>query len=470
MIPSAPRSDLFVTDRNIVDQMKNQRSFSHPYIPNSAPKTKQDMLKELGAESCDEFYEDIPHNIRVDGQLDLPPPKLSEFALQRHVGAILNKNQTVDENLSFLGGGCFHHHVPAGEPYDDHGRFQATFEYTSMMGDLLNMDIVNVPVYDGYQAAATAVCMAARIAKRKTVLVAQTINPALLSKIRDHSQSQISIKLIPNDPHTGQLDLSALRANMDADTAAVFIENPSYLGFIETQGDDIAAMVHEADALLVVYAEPLTLGVLTPPADYGADIVCGDIQALGVPMQYGGGHAGYIASRDEERFVLEYPSRLFGIAPTTVPGEYGFGDVAYERTSFAVREEGKEWVGTAAALYGITAGVYLATMGPVGMEEIGRTVMSNCQYAMQMLDAIDGVTAPRFDAPCFREFVVDFSDTGKSVDDINQSLLELGIYGGIDLSSDFPELGQCALYCFSEMHSRDDIDHLASTLARVVAQ
>jgi glycine dehydrogenase subunit 1 len=486
MLPSTPRSGLFITDGNIVEHMKHQRSFTHPYIPNSAPKTKQDMLTELGAESCDEFYEDIPSSLRVDGQLDLPPPKLSEFALQRHVGAKLNKNQTVEENLSFLGGGCFHHHVPAicdevnqrgefltayaGEPYDDHGRFQATFEYASMMGDLLNMDIVNVPVYDGYQAAATAVCMAARIAKRKTVLVAQTINPAMLSKIRDHSQSQISIKPIPNDPHTGQLDLSALRANMDADTAAVFIENPSYLGLIETQGDDIAAIAHEADALLVVYAEPLTLGVLTPPADYGADIVCGDIQTLGVPMQYGGGHAGYIASRDEESIVLEYPSRLFGIAPTKVPGEYGFGDVAYERTSFAVREEGKEWVGTAAALYGITAGVYLATMGPVGMEEIGRTIMSNCQYAMQMLDAVDGVTAPRFAAPCFREFVVDFNDTGKSVNDINQSLLELGIYGGIDLSSDFPDLGQCALYCFSETHSREDIDHLASTLARVVAQ
>ena len=159
------------------------------------------------------------------------------------------------------------------------------------------------------------------------------------------------ILLIDYDPETGQMGLGALKAGISEGTAAVYFENPSYLGFIETRGDEIAAIAHDHGAVCIVDADPISLGVLTPPADYGADIVCGDIQALGMHMQYGGGHAGYIATRDEEKYVMEYPSRLFGIAPTAVPGEYGFGDVAYERTSFAIREEGKEWVGTAAALW-----------------------------------------------------------------------------------------------------------------------
>jgi glycine dehydrogenase subunit 1 len=166
---------------------------------------------------------------------------------------------------------------------------------------------------------------------------------------------------------------------------------------------------------------------------------------------------------------MEYPSRLFGIAPTTVPGEYGFGDIAYERTSFAVREEGKEWVGTAAALWGITAGVYLALMGPQGMADIGEGIMLRSHYAMQQLDRIRGVRAPLFHAPHFKEFVVSFDGTGQSVAGINQALLDRGIFGGLDLSNQFPDLGSSALYCVTEIHTQDDIDTLASALEEVVS-
>ena len=220
--------------------------------------------------------------------------------------------------------------------------------------------------------------------------------------------------------------------------------------------------------LSVVGTDPISLGVLAPPADYGADIACGDIQSLGIPMNYGGGLAGFIASHDEERVVMEYPSRLFGIAPTRVPGEYGFGDVAYERTSFAIREEGKEWVGTAAALWGITAGVYLALMGPQGMVEIGESIMARARYAALLLDQIPGVQAPLFDAPHFKEFVVNFDQTGLSVAEINNALLARGIFGGKDLSREFPHLGQSALYCVTEIHTQADLDRLAQTIQEVV--
>lgn len=178
---------------------------------------------------------------------------------------------------------------------------------------------------------------------------------------------------------------------------------------------------------------------------YGADIVCGDIQSLGMHIQFGGGQAGFIATRDEEKYVMEYPSRLFGITPTSVPGEYGFSDVAYERTSFAVREQGKEWVGTASALWGITAGVYLELMGPQGLADVGEVIMQKSHYAATQLATINGVQSPMFNGPSFREFVVNFDDTGKTVAEINTALLAQGIFGGKELNQEFPELGNSAL-------------------------
>jgi glycine dehydrogenase subunit 1 len=464
--------------------MSEKRPVVYPYIPNSVPAVKRRMLEEVGAESTDDFFEDVPENLRLRQRMTLPRPHLPEYALRRHVEGILSKNTTAGETISFLGAGCYQHYVPAvcdevnrrgefltayaGEPYDDHGRFQALFEYTSMMGELLNMDVVNVPTYDGFQASATSLRMAARITGRREVLVARTISPDLLSRIREYVKPTIEIKLVDYDVTTGQLDLDALEDEISDRTAAVYFENPSYLGFIETRGDEISKIAHDHGAVCVVGANPISLGVLTPPADYGADIVCGDIQPLGMHMQFGGGQAGYIATRDEEKYVLEYPSRLFGIAPTSVPGEYGFGDVAYERTSFALREEGKEWVGTAAALWGITAGVYLALMGPQGMVEVGETIMARSRYAMLALNRIEGVKAPVFRSPHFCEFVVNFDGTGKTVAEINQALLARSIFGGKDLTGEFPELGNSALFCVTEVHTKGDIDRLAGELREVI--
>ena len=464
--------------------MSKERATVYPYIPNSVPAVKKQMLEEVNAESTEDFFEDVPAKLRLEGRLNLPAPFLSEYGLKRHVESILAKNRTAGEWLSFLGAGCYQHHVPAvcdeintrgefltayaGEPYDDHGRFQTLFEYASMMGELLNMDVVNVPTYDGFQASATSLRMARRLTGRRELLIARTISADLLSRIRDYCKPGFEIKQVGYDPDTGQMDLDALRAAISDETAAVYFENPSYLGFVETRGEEIARIAHEHGAVCVVGADPVSLGVLTPPADYGADIVCGDIQPLGMHMQFGGGQAGYIATRDEEAYVMEYPSRLFGIVPTSVPGEYGFGDVAYERTSFAVREGGKEWVGTAAALWGITAGVYLALMGPQGMTEIGETIMSRARYAMLKLDGIAGVTAPLFRSPHFEEFVVNFDATGKSVTEINRALLARHIFGGKDLSHELPELGNSALYCVTEVHTQEDIDRLADALEEVI--
>lgn len=458
-----------------------KKPFVHPYIPNSVPAVKEAMLKAVNAASVEDFYADIPESIRFKGRLNLPEPFLSEAALARHVEGLLAKNQSTREVLSFLGAGCAQHHVPAvcdevnsrsefltayaGDPYEDHGRFQALFEYESLMGELLNMDVVNVPVYDGFQATATALRMAGRITGRTIALLPATVMPDNLSKIRDYLKPDMRVELIPFDEATGLMDVSALKKQVNAQTAAVFIENPSYLGFFETQAEEIGKIAHAGGAIFVVGADPISLGVISPPVEYGGDIVCGDIQPLGVHMNYGGGHAGFIASRDEEQYVMEFPSRLFGVATTSVEGEYGFGDVAYERTSFAAREEGKEWVGTAAALWGITAGVYLALMGPQGMEELGRGIMQRLRYAMRKLNQVSGVKTRFSVTPHFKEFVADFNGTGKTVEQINQALYKKGIFGGKDLSAEFPSLGQCALYCVTEVHTQADMDTLADAIA-----
>lgn len=464
--------------------MSEERPVVYPYIPNSVPDVKAGMLREVGAQSTEDLFQDIPEHLRLRRDLDLPEPLLSEYALRRHVEGILSRNRSCKDYLSFLGAGCAQHYVPAlcdevnrrgefltayaGGPYEDHGRFQALFEYASMMGELLNMDVVNVPTYDGFQAAATSIRMAARITGRREALLCRASNPGKLGRIREYCRPDIEVRLVGYDPISGQMDLEALAATLSGRTAAVYFENPSYLGFIETHGDEVSRLAHAYGAVCVVSVDPSSLGVLAPPADYGADIVCGDIQPLGMHMQFGGGQAGFIATRDEERYVMEFPSRLFGIAPTSVSGEYGFGDVAYERTSFALREKGKEWVGTAAALWGITAGVYLALMGPQGMAELAEGIMARSQYAMAHIARVCGVRAPVFQAPHFKEFTVNLDRTGKRVAEVNRQLLERGILGGKDLSQEFPELGQSALYCITEVHTRGDIDGLVDALQEVV--
>jgi glycine dehydrogenase subunit 1 len=464
--------------------MNHKKSIIYPYIPNSVPAIKKDMLKAINAKNMDELYADIPDELRLKRRLNLPEPYLSEIALRRHVEGLLARNKHCNEVLNFLGAGCYQHYVPAvcdevngrgefltayaGDPWEDHGRFQALFEYASMMGELLEMDVVNVPTYDGFQAAATSLRMASRITGRHEVLISASTSADMLSKFHDYLKPHITLRLIDFDPHTGMLDLKSLKAALSNRAAAVYFENPTTLGVIEGQGAAIAKMAHASGAECVVYTDPIALGVLAPPAAYGADIACGDIQALGIHMQYGGGHGGFIATRDEEKYVHQYPSRLFGITSTSVDGEYGFGDVTFNRTSFARREQAVEWVGTAAGLWGITAGVYMALMGPQGFAEIGEGIMQRARYAALEIGKISGVKAPLFLSAHFKEFAVNFDGTGKTVAEINRGLLERNIFGGKDLSHEFPALGQSALVCVTEMHTQADIDRLAAALEEVI--
>ncbi len=463
--------------------MADRKKIVYPYIPNSAPEVQKEMLASIGAESIHEFYECIPEPLRFKGKMDLPEPFLDECGLKRHVEKMLRKNRGTRDHLSFLGGGCWQHHVPAvcdevnhrsefltayaGEPYEDHGRFQALFEYTSMMGELLEMDAVNVPTYDGSQAAATALRMACRIVGRDTVLVAENIHPDRMLVIRNYCHPGVAIRTVPFCEKTGTLDMKALKEILTPDVAGLYVENPNFLGCLEVEASTMAELLHSSGALFIVGADPSSLGVLAPPVSYGADIVCGDIQPLGMHMYAGGARAGFIATRDEERFVRQFPSRLFGIAPTTHK-EWGFGDVAWERTSFAKREEAVEFVGTASALWGITAGVYLALMGPQGMKELGEGIFQRSAYLAERMKELPGVRVLFEGTPFFKECAVNFDGSGKTILEINNFLLERGIFGGLDISREIPSLGQTALFSVTEVHSQEDMDTLIRLLKEIL--
>lgn len=455
----------------------------YPYIPNSVPEVKADMLKEVNASDVSELFVEIPEHLRISGRLNLPDPILDEYSLKRHLEGLLDKNKNAKEYLNFLGAGCAEHAIPAvcdeisgrgefltayvGESYADHGKWQAFFEYCSLMAELLDMDVLSCPLYDGAQAAATSIRMAARVNGRKQVVVPRTMNPDNRMVIDNYLKPDITVNEVGFHIGSGMMDLDDLRDKVSSSTAAILLEIPSYLGFLDSQAQEIGDLARKTGAEFIVYTDPISQGVIAPPSQYGATFACGDFQPLGMHMQAGGGQGGFIATADDMKYISEFKDLMFGITETTVKGEYGFGEVLFERTSYGSRAEGKEFTGTTTGLWAINAAVYLTLMGPQGMLETGQTIMQMSQYAASKLSEIDGVKTGLSSA-FFKEFVVNFDGTGKTVSEINNALLKEKIFGGKDLSGEFPELGQSALYCVTETKSQDEIDMLARAVKEVV--
>ena len=468
-------------------------SQTHPYVPNASQHTKQKMLHSIGVQSVEQLFSSIPQKLRLERPLNIPQGFASEAKLVRHMTGLLEKNKPTTQALSFLGAGAYPHYVPAvcdevnqraefltayaGEAYEDHGKWQALFEYTSLMAELLEMDVVNVPTYDGYQATATALRMAGRITQRSKIICSTAVASAKLRRIESFLEGALEIVWVEPRKATGLIHSDDVIQLLDDTTAAVYLETPNVAGIVEANGENIAQAAHDAGALLVCGLDPLSLGFTESPASWGADILCGDIQSLGLGLHYGGAHGGFIATHDEERFIYEFPSRLFGLAPTRKDGEIGFVDVAYERTSLAMRDQGVEWVGTAAALWGITAGVYLALMGPHGMTQLGDIVAAQTRYAIDRLAAVPGITVHHANSPHWREFMITYDNLTTA--EVNAKMLDEDIYCGAkaeDLLSSERSVGAhghsleaSSIICITELHSSDDIDELAAALERIMA-
>jgi glycine dehydrogenase subunit 1 len=460
---------------------------AHPYMASSAPELRRELLEAVGVADVEELFAQIPDEHRSRRPLKLPRALPSEAELARHLRETLARNATCEEHLSFLGGGVWQHHVPAvcdeiaqrtefltpvwGTPASDHGRNQAWFEFTSQLGALLELDFVGLPVYSWGCAAGHAIRMAARISGRRTVLVPELLDAERAAVIRTYCEpaemaSHIALVSVPADPATGQLDLAALERLLGAhEAAAVYFETPGSLGVIEPEAARIAELARAHGAETIAGVDPLSLGVLAPPGQYGADIAVGPTQPLGVHMNCGGGVGGFIASRDEERYAREYPTLQVSLCPTRVAGERGFTLTLFEQSSYGSRELGKDWTGNSVYLWAVVNAVYMALMGPRGFAELGERILAGAHYAARRLAEVPGVSV-RWPG-VFKELVVDFSATGKTVAQVNAGLLERGIFGGGDLSGAFPQLGQCALYCVTEMHAAHDVDRLVEALMEV---
>lgn len=459
---------------------------AHPYMPNSTPDAKHTMMRAIGISDVEELFKQIPADHRITKPIALAPGIRAEAVVHQHLRQLLGRNASCAANLNFLGAGCWQHYVPAvceeiagrsefltpvwGTPSSDHGRNQAWFEFTSQLGELVGMEFVGLPVYSWGAAAGHAIRMAARLTGRGEVLAAGAIDPERLAVIRTYCGSpELSVATVAHDPATGRIDMAALESALGEATAAVYLETPNYLGIIESDGAAIAALARRHGIETIVGVDPISLGVLRPPAEYGADIVVGTTQTLGVHMNAGGGVGGFIATRDEERYAREYPTLQVSLCGTRVPGERAFGMTLFHQTSYGSREDGNDWTGNSVYHWAVVAAVYMALMGPGGFTEIGETILANGAYAARRVGAIPGVRV-HWPSGFFKEFVVDFTATGKSVARINELLRAEGIFGGKDLSADFPALGQSALYCVTEIHTEDDITALVGALTEAVAE
>lgn len=460
------------------------KQFVHPYIPNSEPAVKKEMLDAIGMKSVEDIYKGIPDRLRFKGTMNLPEPMISEYTCQRHVEGILAENKNAKDNICFLGGGTWNHYVPSvvdtimerdefltcyvGDAYTDHGKFQALFESSSMLADLTGFEACNTPTYDWANAIAIACRMAARMTGRKEILVAGNMDPDRLLVVKNYCKPELTVNTIGYDKDSGLMNLEDLKAKVSENTATVYLENPIYIGALEVQVAEICKIAHEVGATAMVGVDPTSLGILEAPAAYGADYAVGDLQPLGLHMSYGAGLGGFICTKDEKEFLGEYPSLLFGVCDTRQEGEYGFGEVYYERTSYASREKGKDFIGTTTALHGIAAAVYMALMGPQGFKELGEGIIQRVAYVKKELSKIPGITIP-VNGCSYCDFMVDFNGTGKNVKEINKALLNYNILGGKDISNIFPEYGQSALYSVTEVHTKEDLQALFDALKAICA-
>lgn len=458
----------------------------HRYIPNSVPEIKREMMHDVGIQSTEELYVDVPKKFQLKRRLNLPKP-MSELDVRRHVESLLSKNKTGRDMPSFLGVGCWPHYVPAVvdniiqrsefltsytpyQPEISQGMLQVMFEYQSMICELTAMDVTNSSMYDWASALGEAVRMANRLNNRTEVAVPKIIHPERLATLQTYVEPVgLRINVVGYSPETGLLNLEELKRQCGDKTAVVYVENPSYLGFVETQIQEIAQITHDCGALFIVGVDPISLGVLKPPGEYGADIVVGEGQPLGNHMNYGGPLLGLFACRGEMDLIRQMPGRIIGMTTTLDENRTGFCMTLQTREQHIRREKATSNICTNEALCALASAVYLALLGPQGLRELSQTIMTKTSYAMRRLSKISGAKAPVFELPHFKEFTINFNQTGKTVQNVNEILLtQYGIHGGKNIAEEFPELGETSLYCVTEVHSKNDIDSLAQALESIL--
>ncbi len=443
------------------------------------------MLKTIGISSLDELYSDIPREVRLNR-----PLKVDGFASEQEVHSnveqLLKENKSGSDYTSFLGAGIYNHYIPAAvkhivsrtefqtsyTPYQaeiSQGLLQSLFEFESMIRDLTAVDAVNSSLYDGSTALGEAARMAVRATGKYKVIVPKSLHPDKLSVLRNYTEPVgIKVEAFEYDKETGGPDIEDLQSKLDHETtAAVYCEVPSFFGTLDADVVRIPSLCHEKGALSIIGFDPISLGGLKPPGEYGADIVVAEGQSISSEMNFGGPGLGIIGCRGAN-LLRQIPGRLIGMTTTIDGTDKAFSMVLQTREQHIRRERATSNICTNEALLGIGAAAYLSLLGPKGLHDLFESILVKTRYAIKRLQEIPKASVPRFEAQHYQEFVVTFKRARGITSRINRKLLLAGMHGGKSLVKDFPELGESSLLCVTEINTGEAIDRFSGLMTKLL--
>jgi glycine dehydrogenase subunit 1 len=445
------------------------------YTSTTDPDREQ-MLATIGAASVEELFDDVPAELRLERPLQLDDG-LSEGDVYERLRELAARNADAESELCFLGGGMYDHYVPAivdaitsrsefltpytpYQPEISQGGLQTMFEFQTAMSELTALPLSSAGLYEGPSSVASAGYLAIADTRRRRFVVSAGLHPhsreTLATYCRGYRADVATVPLVD-----GTTDLGALADALDQDTAAVMVQNPNYLGAIEDL-EPLAAAAHEVGALLVVSCDPISLGVLRPPGDGGADVAVGEGQPLGGRLDYGGPSFGFFCAREEH--TRRMPGRISG-ETTDVDGRRGFVLALQTREQHIRREKATHNICTAQALNALGGMIYLSWLGRRGLVELGTLLARRTAFARERLAAVEGVRLLHA-GPVLREFAV---AVDAPVDAVLDHCAELGIAAGIPLGPDYPEHPDGLLVAITERRSAGDIERLAGALEEAIA-
>ena len=446
------------------------------FIPHTE-KDIREMLETIGIPDVDQLFSGIPNDLQLGKKyLDLPPA-LSESEVFDTLRQIQMRNPDNEEMSSFLGAGAYRHYSPAiinslihrGEfstsytPYQaevSQGTLQAIYEFQTMISMLTGMDVVNASMYDGASALAEAVLMANRINQQKEYLIASAVHPEYRETTATYLRgTDLQLKNIPYSSD-GTTDFEFIRKHLNSNTSAVILQSPNFFGIVEEYEQLSKELIEQDTLLIVVVAEPLSLGILKSPGERGADIVVGEAQSFGLPISYGGPYAGFFATR--EKFVRQMPGRLAG---ETIDrnGRRSFVHTLSTREQIIRREKATSNICTNQGLCMLAVTIYLAVMGKQGIRELALLNLKKAHYLRSKLSKIRSFGI-RFEANTFNEGVL---KCPRPANEIRDALLEYKILAGLPLGDYYQELSDGLLICTTEMNTVEAIDDLAEKLSTI---
>jgi len=446
------------------------------YTPHT-PDDVAAMLAAIGVKSVDELFADIPESVRLRRPLEVEGP-MGEAEVYRFFRSLASQNRIIHDLVHFVGAGAYEHTILAvvqalisrGEfltaytPYQaeaSQGNLQAIFEFQTMIAELVGLDVAQASLYDGSTAAAEAMLLAARVTKRRRVLVSRALHPDVRDVLHTYAAGpELVIEEVPVDVRTGQTDMAVLGERLDRDVAALFVQYPNFFGVVDPL-DALFAPVKEVGALAVAVVNPLALGLLESPGALGADVVVGDAQPLGLPLSFGGPYVGYMAAR--EAFVRELPGRIVG-ETTDSEGRRGYVLTLQAREQHIRRERATSNITSNQALMALAVTITLSLLGKSGIGELARL---NAQKAHYTLQAIEARTPFRrvHAGPFFHEFLL---DVGVPAKELLARMCEHGFVAGYDVSWRYPEYPTHLLVAVTEVRTREEIERFVETLARMV--